>query len=143
MKAWLFKAPCEPDQLARIIASTGPLDSGDAEVARAALRVLLGGGEARKASGSRSLEVRNDIIREAAERFFPNGSCVEKANRLHFELARYAATSWLRDRTSDECPHSGLRGHLWRILKVRDHVPSARQLRRVLALSKGVQMASG
>ncbi|RWI92864.1 MAG: hypothetical protein EOR21_17205 [Mesorhizobium sp.] len=76
------------------------------------------------------IEERDEAIRTAAETFAL--SAVTLATELH----RYAASSWLRERTLDTCPdrHAGrLQEHLWRALHAHPHVIGERQIRRIIS----------
>lgn len=57
---------------------------------------------------------------------------------LHSKLDRYRSGAWRRDKTEALCParHRGtVTEFLWCVLKVRDHLPSERLIRLVLARS--------
>ncbi|TIM69395.1 MAG: hypothetical protein E5Y52_05880 [Mesorhizobium sp.] len=76
------------------------------------------------------IEERDEAIRSAAETF------ALSAVTLAIELQRYAASSWLRERTLDVCPdrHVGrLQEHLWRALHAHPHVIGERQIRRIIS----------
>jgi hypothetical protein len=85
-----------------------------------------------------ALAERNRLLVEAATLYFPLMSKSEAACRLHVALSRYEAGAWRRARALDEIParHVGcLAGHCWRILRARDHTPSSRSIRLILARS--------
>lgn len=92
--------------------------------------------------GQRSAELldalarRDELIRTAAARFLPEMSARSAAAALHAALARYSGLGWRRDRIEVKCParHVGrITEWCWMILKMRDHVPSERVIRRALA----------
>jgi hypothetical protein len=107
----------------------------------------------RLSRGQRSLETllslqrRNAALRAANRAFYADMSAQATAHELHRELVRYLLTAWQRDRLLDAAPsrHAGrLREHLWLILRARDHVPSERTIRRILADAEGaVDICSG
>jgi hypothetical protein len=81
------------------------------------------------------LDERDKFLVEAA-RFYPGTSDREIARQLRSALSRYREGRWRRDRSEALCPvrHAGtITAVLWMILKVRDHVPSERLIRMVLA----------
>lgn len=83
------------------------------------------------------LQQRDDLLRAAATRHFPNPSRNWQADRLSEALERYKTSAWRqRDQWAETCPHEpGSRaGDLWRILRLSSHIPSARTLRRLLAI---------
>jgi hypothetical protein len=82
-----------------------------------------------------AIDERSRWLREAAERHFTGASHHEQARRLHRALANYATSAWLREGSLSLCPprHKGrLTEYCWMILKSRDHVPSERNIRRIL-----------
>ena len=85
------------------------------------------------------LDERDKLLFEAA-RFYPGASDREVARRLRTALSRYRAGRWERgDRTEPLCPlrHRGtITELLWMILKVHDHLPSDRTIRRALPGSR-------
>ncbi|MGY2845637.1 hypothetical protein ACVIWU_004492 [Bradyrhizobium sp. USDA 4509] len=89
--------------------------------------------------GQRSLETqaaierRNDLIRRLARRFYPGRSRNQQAESIHRDLARYAGGSWRTASAAAECPHRDERRQLlWRVLKARDRVPTARFINDIL-----------
>jgi hypothetical protein len=83
-----------------------------------------------------AIERRNQLILEAADRYFPGLSGRETARRLRVCLLRYQCGAWRRTRTEASCPdrHLGrLEALLWQLLKVRDHVPGDKLVRTALA----------
>jgi hypothetical protein len=78
------------------------------------------------------IDERDAFLREAAT-FFPGLSDRETARRIRSALARYQGGRWRRERTEATCPGRcrGLDAVLWRLLKVRDHVPSEMTVRRL------------
>jgi hypothetical protein len=77
---------------------------------------------------------RDELICEAARRYFPGASDREIARQLRTALSRYREGRWRRDRSESLCPHAGkLPALLWCLLKTRDAVPSDRTIRLALA----------
>jgi hypothetical protein len=82
-----------------------------------------------------ALHRRDELLREAAARFYAGMSARTAAVMLHRELARYASLAWRRDRIEVQCParHVGrIAEQCWLVFAVRDHVPSERVIRRAL-----------
>jgi hypothetical protein len=82
-----------------------------------------------------ALAERDALIRTASARFCGNMSANCAARTLHAALARYHALGWRRDRIEAQCParHVGrINEWCWQVLRQRDHVVSARAIRRVL-----------
>jgi hypothetical protein len=77
------------------------------------------------------------VVRDAAQKFYPDASQAAAARELHKVLKRYAAAGWIRERALPDCPAPAgtLRAMLWAILRARADVPSARRLRALLATS--------
>lgn len=83
-----------------------------------------------------AIRARNRILRDAAATMLPGLPLVEAANCIHKAMLRYRESAWERERHLDQCPlrHRGkLRGAAWEALQQRDHVPSPRSIRRILA----------
>jgi hypothetical protein len=78
------------------------------------------------------LPERKHYLREAA-RFFPMCSQREQARRVRIALLRYQGGRWRRERIETTCPARcrDLDAVLWKLLKVRDHVPSEMTIRRL------------
>lgn len=90
----------------------------------------------RTAQTIEALAERDRLVRAMAARFFGGMSLLAQARQVHVELSRYASSAWTYERVVDELPsrHIGrAREYAWRILRVRDYVPSIRALRRTLA----------
>ena len=88
----------------------------------------------------RQLNERDALIRQAA-RFYPGVSDREAARQIRTKLLRYQQGAWRRERAEALCPprHADkLTALLWRLLKVRDAVPSERTIRMVLGRSSQV-----
>lgn len=74
-------------------------------------------------------EERDQAIRSAVEIFDLSAAA------LAIELARYASSSWLRERALETCPprHVGrLQAHLWHALRAHPHVIGERQISRII-----------
>ncbi len=83
-----------------------------------------------------ALARRDELIRQAAERFFSDASDHEAARLLHQALERYAGCAWQRERSAPECPprHAGrLTASCWHILHAVDRVPSEPLIRKIIA----------
>ena len=83
-----------------------------------------------------ALARRDELIREAVERFFPGASGHEAARLLHQALGRYACAAWQRERSAAECParHVGRLSELcFHILRAVDRVPSEPLIRKIIA----------
>lgn len=82
-----------------------------------------------------AIDERDHFLRAAAVHF-PGCGDREVARRLRASLVTYQNGRWRRDRVENLCPpqHAGkLTATLWMILRVRDHAPSERSIRRSLA----------
>lgn len=121
-----------PAALARIIDAVErgqPLDPADAAALLAGLRA----GSLDRALGITPTSQRDQLIRDGIARFLNHESA--PADKFKERLAQFASTAWSRERDLPECPrrHLGkLEEVLWRILKLRDRVLCARQIRRIL-----------
>jgi hypothetical protein len=83
------------------------------------------------------IDERDGLLREAA-RFYPGASDREAARLIRAALSRYRDGRWRRDRSEATCPvqhRDKLVQTMWRVLKVRDAIPSDRTIRAVLARS--------
>jgi hypothetical protein len=95
----------------------------------------FGGVGQRSPSTLLQIDERRVLLRAAAAHF-PGMSDREVARRLRASLVTYQNGRWRRDRIENLCPpkHTGkLAATLWMILRVRDHAPSERSIRRTLA----------
>ena len=82
-----------------------------------------------------SIEGRNKLLRETANRFWTDLPPSIQAAESAVELANYAGTVWIRrDRLALKNPYSDdtLRGLLWRALKEHPFPPSERALKVML-----------
>ncbi len=87
-----------------------------------------------------ALASRDRALLDAGE-FLPSLTSHARAAALHSELTRYQTSAWSRDRILDNCPTryvGTIRANLWHALKANDAVPSARTIRRLLAISPPV-----
>jgi hypothetical protein len=87
---------------------------------------------------------RDRLLVEAAAKFYSGLSGREAARHLRVALLRYREGAWRRTRAEAVCPARNLgrlEELLWRLLKVRDHVPSDRSVRT--ALARGEQASNG
>jgi hypothetical protein len=81
------------------------------------------------------IDERDALVRDAA-RFYPGLSHREIARRLRTALLVYRDCRWRHDQSELTCPpqHAGkLTAVLWKLLKVRDFVPSERTVRAALS----------
>jgi hypothetical protein len=147
-------APAPIARLSRLEASLRagkPLPASDAlPIADALQTYLCDGGDleaalgVKPAPGSRSaatrakLDQRDAALRECADEFFPGMATALQAEHIATALLRYAAAGWPRDKGDVRCPprHRGkIQADLWRILQAIPMPISARQVRKILALS--------
>jgi hypothetical protein len=97
-----------------------------ADVARA---VPLDGRGQRSAQTMLSINEREALLRDAADRFCVGMSDRQAAAMLHAKLARYRAGAFRRDRSEPPCParHRGtITEFLWKVLKVHHRLVSER-----------------
>jgi hypothetical protein len=120
-----------------------PLDADDAMQLADALDRIADGEASDIALGIRrqrgdmlaAIKARDCILRDATA-MLPRLPLIEAANRIHIAMVRYRESTWRHERHLDECPrrHRGtLREMAWQALRLRDHVPSPRSIRRILA----------
>jgi hypothetical protein len=86
-----------------------------------------------------AIDERDRLMSEAVAMFMPGISSRRAAHRLHDALVRYACGAWRRERAAPSCPlrHAGrIEAMLWEILRVRDHIPSERVIRRAIDAAK-------
>lgn len=86
-----------------------------------------------------SIELRNELLREARRRFFPYCPEREAAREIASALSRFQSSAWIRERCLEVCPerHRGRLGELlWTLLHVRDHVPSFATIRNAISFKK-------
>lgn len=110
---------------------------GDAPTLDVALGLVTAPGK-RTARTEAILAERDELLRDARRRFFADLPTAAAADELHKAMARYSASGWRFERTAAEVPprRAGtLEATLWRVLKLRDDVLSARRLRAILATS--------
>jgi hypothetical protein len=91
------------------------------------------------------IDERDALLRDAAAHY-PGLSDREVARRLRTALVTYQNGRWRRDRVENLCPpqHAGkLMALCWAMLKTRDHVPSERTIRAVLARAETFTTARG
>jgi hypothetical protein len=82
------------------------------------------------------LDVRDAFLRLAADIHCTGLSGRQAAMLLHVRLGRYREGAWRRDQILDAVPPrlaGRIDGLMWCVLKCRDHVPSVRLIRLVLA----------
>ena len=90
------------------------------------------------------IDERDRYLIEAAK-FYPGCRDREVARRLRSALSIYRDGRWRRDRSAALCPHAAgtVAAALWRVLKVRDAIPSDRLIRSLLAQSTPDEPAAG
>jgi hypothetical protein len=80
-----------------------------------------------------AIKARDCILRNAAKTM-PGLPLTEAANRIHVAMLRYRESAWRRERLLDQCP--ARHRWEWQALRLRDHVPKPRSIRRVLASAR-------
>jgi hypothetical protein len=82
-----------------------------------------------------ALDRRDELLVEAARRFFPDMSARQAAHFLRTALLRYQTGAWRRTCADLVCRHQAERldALLWELLRARDYVPSERLIRAVLS----------
>lgn len=83
------------------------------------------------------LDQRDELLRAIANQFYAGLTVSAQATAIEAALTRYAAAGWRSDRMLEACPvkrEADATGLCWAILRVRDTVPSARHIRRILAM---------
>ena len=108
----------DPADLARRLAERYP----DDPAARALAEQLA----------ERDRDLRDRLLDEAAQRFWPGKSRSESAQHLHAALDRYSNTGWLHDRQHDKEPKDPRRRAWFRILQAHPRVLSADRIRKIL-----------
>ena len=123
----------------------GELGTADAEQLADALERISLGADADAALGLRlkpgqrhtlaQVAARDGVLREAAQKFWPDATEAERARQLCSALSRYHGGRWQRDRAAADCPHPGdkLAAYLWQMLRLHDRKIGLRQMVRVLA----------
>ena len=98
--------------------------------AKGDLYAFLGETEHRR----RDIDARNRLLRDAARSLFPNATRADQARRLQKALGDYRDNAWRTDCIEVTNPHAAgsLVAICWEVLRLRDHCPSLRQLKRVL-----------
>lgn len=138
-------APLRQHDLAFVAAAVrnGTLLASDAAWLSAALSKIANGEAPDIALGLRrqradmlaAIKTRDGILRDAAKTM-PGLPLVGAASRIYTEMLRYRQGAWRRERHLDQCPicHRGtLREMAWQALRLRDHVPKPRSIRRILS----------
>jgi hypothetical protein len=98
--------------------------------ARGDLRAFLGETEHRR----HDIDARNRLLRDAARSLFGNATRADQARRLQKALTDYSEHAWRIDCIETQNPNApgSLVALCWEVLRLRDHVPSLRQLKRIL-----------
>jgi hypothetical protein len=80
------------------------------------------------------IDQRDEMLRQAAMRFFPGMAPSRQAEEIARALKRYAASSWRYDQLKADCPHPNdtLKAMLWLVLRHVDNALSARRVRKIL-----------
>lgn len=140
-------APLRRQQLASYAAALragGSLDADGAAQLADAFDQIAAGVPADVALGLRlkpgqhqsaaQIAARDQLLRLAALRFWPDVGVTEQARHLALALGRYHAGRWQRERSANENPHRGdtLAGYLWQLLRLRDRCIGERQIARAL-----------
>jgi hypothetical protein len=136
-------APLRQHDLASIAANLrdGAMDAGEAAWLSDALSKIADGEPADIALGLRrqraemlaAKKTRDCILRDAAKTM-PGLPLTEAAKRIHRAMLRYRESAWQRERLLDQCP--ARHRWEWQALRLRDHVPKPRSIRRVLASAR-------
>jgi hypothetical protein len=77
-----------------------------------------------------AIAARDQLLRDAASRFFPDLPLAAQARELAGALTRYAASAWMRERAETSCParhHGRIEAVCWQVLKHRDLVLTPRR----------------
>ena len=109
---------------------------GDAAALLAGIRA----GSVDRALGLSRTAGRDEMIRAAVGRYYPDMPSSAAADKFHTDWSRFSSSAWQREQYLQECPqrHAGtIRETFWHLLRMRDAVLSARQIRRVLAICDG------
>lgn len=91
----------------------------------------------RSSETMQALARRDDLLRQAAARFFVGMNHHQAGTALHVRLLRYQTSAWAsRDRAAESCPPrlaGRLDGLLWEILRAHDHVLGAAMIAKILS----------
>lgn len=124
-------APLRLDPASLTALRDGSLDAADAARLAETLRVKPG---ERSWATRAALAERDNLIREYAQRFYPNRSRNDQAQCVERDLARYEATAWRDARAAPECPHRDPRRRLlWHIFKAWPVPLKARRVNQLLS----------
>ena len=113
----------------------------DALAGRQSLDAALGlrGGPGERSAATRLMLARRDaLLREAADRHFPDQPAAQQAEALAEAWRRYEASAWPRERGATVCPprHAGaVHALLWQAMKAGAMPVTARRIREILATS--------
>ena len=108
------------------------LDHGDGHSLEAAFGLASSGPGWRLAM---RLDLRDDLIRRAAEKFYPDQPAAMQAAEMAQAWARYTASGWKRERAHaavPACRQGKVEAAFWRILRCRDWTLSERAIRAIL-----------
>ena len=110
------------------------LSGGGAATIDAALGLRRGRGE-RSWRFSYAVRVRDELLRQTAERFFGHLTPIKRAEAIALGLRRYGASAWRTERLLDQCPArrtNRVEGLFWLMLKARPAVLSADRVARII-----------
>ena len=100
---------------------------------------LANGQSERKWQTTHALELRNELLRDAACQFFPNLIPTRQADEISPLYNRYRAIPWARGECDlDECPIKYLgtvRELFWKALKLHDASLGVERIRKILVTS--------
>lgn len=92
----------------------------------------------RSAQTQAEIAQRDELVRKLAADYFPDLRSHPAAVALHRQWARYASSSWPRERMLDDVPPHRVgkpEGTFWQIMRLQDRVLSERSIRKILAAS--------
>lgn len=104
------------------------------------VREVIGPGQ-RSAATRERLAERDRLVREGAERFYPNTRPARTAKLMATTMHRFEAVAWRHwpgESTPEACPAryaNDVRSVAWHILKAGAAIPGERTIRRILATS--------
>lgn len=119
----------------RVIAAVEGCPELDREIAT----LIVAGirtGSVDRALGIVPCDPSHALIRNGVRMFYRGMKVKPAADDFHSDLLRFAGSAWRNEKHLADCPHQAgtLRATFWQILKHRDKVLSARQIRRILSV---------
>jgi len=86
----------------------------------------------------RKIEIGDEILREAARRFYSAENKSNAAKGMASEILRYHGTGWKGDQSADQCPEHRIgtkQEFCWRYLKLFERVLGWERIRQILGTS--------